>query len=219
MAIREDFRRARSESEKEARRNEILDAAEALLLESGNERFAIAALADNVGVSKSTIFLYFANKEELLLALYERAFIRTFTQLGERLEPGMSGRAFCEAFIDSLVDHPAMLILRAYLAQTIERNVALESLVSTKTRLFEHGSAISEKLERVMELEPGWGMRMLMALVNLTSGAVQADSLPYIDADMLPEELADFMHTASFRNIVLSGAELIFRGATGRPFD
>ena len=70
-----------------------------------------------------------------------------------------------------------------------------------------------------MELEQGWGMRMLMALVNLTSGAVQADSLPYIDADMLPEELADFMHTASFRNIVLGGAELICRGATGRPFD
>ncbi|MAU68052.1 TetR/AcrR family transcriptional regulator [Hyphomonas sp.] len=219
MAIREDFRRARSEPEKEARRNEILDAAETLLLESGNERFAISALADTVGVSKSTVFLYFANKEELLLALYERTFISTCAQITGRLEPGMSGRAFCEAFIDIMVDHPALLILRAHLAPTIERNVALDSLVSTKTRLFEHGAATSEKLDEVMELEQGCGRRMLMALINLTSGAAQADSLPHIDADTLPDELADFMHTASFRNIVLSGAELIFRGATGRPFD
>ena len=62
-------------------------------------------------------------------------------------------------------------------------------------------------------------MRMLMALVNLTAGAVQADSLPYVDANALPEDIADLLHTVSIRNIFMSGAELIFCGATGRPFD
>mgnify|MGYP003656037198 CR=1 FL=1 len=128
MAIREDFQRARSDHEKAARRVEILDAAE-------DERFAVSALAARVGVSKSTVFLYFGNKEEMLLAVYERAFMRAFRQLGERLTPGMSGKAFAVAFIDSMIDHPSLLIVRAQLARTIERNVSLESLVSTKKRL------------------------------------------------------------------------------------
>lgn len=219
MAIREDFQRARSESEKEARRIEILDAAEALLLESGNERFAISALASIVGVSKSTVFLYYPNKEELLLAVYERAFIRAFTQLRDALEPGMSGRAFCEAFVDAMTDHPAMLILRAQLARTIERNVTLESMVSTKQRILSCGTTVSEMLDQAMSLESGCGMRMLMSMVNLTAGAVQADSLPYVDAEELPKEIADLLHTVSIRNIVMDGAELIFCGATGRSFD
>jgi AcrR family transcriptional regulator len=219
MAIREDFQRARTDLEKQTRRVEILEAAEALLLQSGNERFAVSALAAKVGVSKSTVFLYFGNKEEMLLAVYERAFIRAFTQLGERLTPGMSGRAFCEAFIDCMINFPAMLILRAQLARTIERNVALESMVSTKQRILSTCQAVAEKIDRDMDLESGCGMRMLMALVNLSAGAVQADSLPYVDADALPEDIADLLHVVSIRNIFMSGAELIFCGATGRPFD
>ncbi|MEZ6001453.1 TetR/AcrR family transcriptional regulator [Hyphomonas sp.] len=219
MAIREDFQRARTDLEKEARRNEILDAAEDLLLKSGNERFAVSALAARVGISKSTVFLYFGNKEEMLLAVYERAFIRAFTQLGDRLTEGMSGRAFCEAFIDSLIEHPALLILRAQLARTIERSVALDSMVSSKQRILACGQAVSDKMDRMMNLETGNGMRMLMALINLTAGAVQVDSLPYVDPDALPEDIADLLQTVSIRNIFMSGAELIFCGATGRPFD
>ena len=219
MPIREDFQRARSVREKEARRNEILDAAEDLLLKSGNERFAISALASQAGVSKSTVFLYFSNKEELLLALYERAFLRTFEQLDERLTPGMSGRAFCEAFIDSALDNPSMLMLRAQLARTIERNVAVESMVSVKQRILEHGTAVAGKMDKVLDLESGNGMRMLMALINLTAGAAQADSLPYVDENAMPEEIADLLQTVSTRNAFLSGAEFIFRGATGQPFD
>ncbi len=218
MAIREDFQRARSDHEKAARRVEILDAAEDLLLKLGNERFAVSALAARVGVSKSTVFLYFGNKEEMLLAVYERAFMRAFRQLGERLTPGMSGKAFAVAFIDSMIDHPSLLIVRAQLARTIERNVSLESLVSTKKRLLECGTGVSEKLDEVMDLESGCGKRMVMALVNLAAGAVQVDSLPYVDAKAVPQEIADLLHTASIRNIFMDGAEFIFCGATGRSF-
>jgi len=219
MTIREDFQRARTDREKEARRIGILDTAEDLLLKSGNERFAISELASQVGVSKSTVFLYFATKEELLLAIYERAFIRAFIQLGEKLVPGMSGRAFCEAFIDCMLDNPAMLVLRAQLARTIERNVPLDVMIEGKKRILERGTAVAVKLDEVMGLDDGMGLRMLMTLVNLTAGAAQADSLPYVDENHVPDEIAEFLHTVSIRNIFLSGAELVFKGATGRPFD
>lgn len=219
MTIREDFQRARTDREKEARRIGILDTAEDLLIKSGNERFAISELASRVGVSKSTVFLYFATKEELLLVMYERAFVRAFTELGDRLEPGMSGRAFCEVFIDCMIENPAMLMLRAQMARTIERNVPLETMVSCKKQILDCGMAVSAKLDEVMELEPGTGFRMLMTLLNLTAGAAQVDSLPYVNENQVPEEIAEFLHMISIRNIVLTGAEMVFTGATGRPFD
>ncbi len=219
MAIREEFRRARSDHEKEARRIEILEAAEDMLLKSGNERFAVSALAARVKVSKSTVFLYFGNKEEMLLAVYERAFLRVLGQVEDRLTPGMSGKDLAVVFIDSMTDHPAMLMLRAYLARTIERNVPLESMVSTRKRLLDRGIAVTKKMDEVMDLESGNGMRMLMSLVNLAAGALQVDALPYVDAKDVPQEIADLLHTAAIRNIFMDGAEFIFRGATGRPFE
>ena len=59
MNIREDFLRPRTDQENAARRTAILDAAEALLLESHNQRFSISSVAKRVGVSQSTIFLHF----------------------------------------------------------------------------------------------------------------------------------------------------------------
>jgi AcrR family transcriptional regulator len=219
MPVRADFQRARNEREKSARRNEILDAADGLLLEAGNERFAISALAARVGVSKSTIFLYFANKEELLLALYARSFLRIVTQLGERLTPGMTGRAFCEAFVDCVMANPSMLLLRSQLASTIERNVTPEVMVATKTEILECGTALTNRVEAELGLQSGYGIRMQMALINLISGAAQADTSPYLDMESLPEDIADFFQVAETRKVFMSGAEFIFCGATGRPFD
>ncbi|MEZ6013299.1 MAG: TetR/AcrR family transcriptional regulator [Hyphomonas sp.] len=218
MSIREDFQRARTEHEKSARREEILDAAERLVRGAANDRFAISAVAEKVGVSKSTIFLYFANKEELLLALYERAFQRFFTRLRESLTDGMSGRAFCEAFIDSALVNPTMLILRAQLAHTIERSVQLDSMISAKQKILKGGMACAERMELVLDIKAGYGLRVLMALINLLSGALQADAQPYVDMDTLPDDVANLVRTAGTRKVFLSGAEFVITGATGRAF-
>jgi AcrR family transcriptional regulator len=83
MTIRQ---RAIHAGEKEERHHAILDAAERLLLRSTGRGPSMADVADEAGLAKGTIYLYFPSKEELLLALLERNIDGFFLALAEMLE-------------------------------------------------------------------------------------------------------------------------------------
>jgi AcrR family transcriptional regulator len=58
-------------------RDEILEAAERLLVETGDEEaVSIRAVSDAVGVTPPSIYLHFADKNELMFAVSERQFER-----------------------------------------------------------------------------------------------------------------------------------------------
>ena len=57
---------------KQARRNELLDAALALFVEKGFADTRTEEIAARAGVSKGTIYLYFSSKEEMLKAVIAR---------------------------------------------------------------------------------------------------------------------------------------------------
>jgi AcrR family transcriptional regulator len=63
---------ARSELEKEKRRNDILNAAETLFFSNGYENVSMKDISKEVKFSRSTIYLYFENKEELFFAIVLR---------------------------------------------------------------------------------------------------------------------------------------------------
>jgi len=52
---------------------EIIDAAQRLMHEQGDEGFTIQQLVDEAGVALQTFYLHFGGKDELLLALLERS--------------------------------------------------------------------------------------------------------------------------------------------------
>src|SRR5512134_1235216 len=58
--------------DKQERHRAILDAAERLLGRSPERIANVAEVADEAGLAKGTVYLYFPSKEELLLALHER---------------------------------------------------------------------------------------------------------------------------------------------------
>lgn len=63
---------ARIVKKPEIRRNEILDAAERLLVTRGYEQMAIRDLVDELQIAKGTVYHYFDSKQALLEALIER---------------------------------------------------------------------------------------------------------------------------------------------------
>jgi AcrR family transcriptional regulator len=69
MAIRQ---RAIGAEDKEERQQALLDAAERLILRAPGSMPSVADVADEAGLAKGTVYLYFPSKEELLLALHER---------------------------------------------------------------------------------------------------------------------------------------------------
>ena len=90
MAIRQ---RAIQAVDKEERHHAILDAAERLLLRSPDRVANVAEVADEAGLAKGTVYLYFPSKEELLLALHERNRRRFFGALNALLDRAPRGRS------------------------------------------------------------------------------------------------------------------------------
>src|SRR5262249_24542136 len=83
MVVRQ---RAIQAEEKAERHHAILDAATRRLLREPDRVANVAEVADEAGLAKGTVYLYFPSKEELLLALHERNIDGFFRPLIERLE-------------------------------------------------------------------------------------------------------------------------------------
>lgn len=83
MVIRQ---RAIQVEEKQERADAILDAAERLLLRAPDRGASVAEVAEEAGLAKGTVYLYFPSKEELLLAVHERNIDGFFRPLIARLD-------------------------------------------------------------------------------------------------------------------------------------
>ena len=78
--------RHRQAHEKQALRQTILTAAGELFLEQGYERFSLRKVAERIGYSPTTIYLYFHNKDDLLFTVVDEGFVRFGQQLAAAAE-------------------------------------------------------------------------------------------------------------------------------------
>jgi TetR/AcrR family fatty acid metabolism transcriptional regulator len=85
---------------KEAKREHILDAAVLEIARSGYYKTTVSAIARRAGVADGTIYLYFKNKEEILISIFDRAMGRF---LGEGAL-GLAGRPDAETKLRGLVE-------------------------------------------------------------------------------------------------------------------
>ena len=71
----------RKERDREEMRRKIMNAARHLFLEQGFEKTSIRNIADAIEYSPATIYLYYKDKNELLFALHEEAFVKMMAEL------------------------------------------------------------------------------------------------------------------------------------------
>ena len=76
---------------KEIDRDRILDAAEAVILESGGKSFTLDAVAERAGISKGGLVYSFATKDKLVYAALEREVAHFQEAVGRRLGSGPVG--------------------------------------------------------------------------------------------------------------------------------
>ena len=101
-----DVRRARARrGEGDKLRSEILDAAQALLEKTSDESaVSIRSVAEAVGITPPSIYLHFADKQQLLIAVCERSFAQVSAAVedaardaADALEAlGLAGRAYAK---------------------------------------------------------------------------------------------------------------------------
>ena len=94
--------------EGERLRQEILDAAIKLIADRGDEAVSMRAIARAVGVSPPAVYLHFADKRELMLALLEHVFadLARALEAADHGEPRQRVRALVRAYVSWGVTHP-----------------------------------------------------------------------------------------------------------------
>jgi AcrR family transcriptional regulator len=103
--------RERREQQKQELRQAILDAAAALFVEQGYVSFSLRKLAEQIGYSATTIYLYFASKEDLLFTVADEGFTRFGGQVlaaaAGHSDPLARLEAIWRAYVQFGLKHPA----------------------------------------------------------------------------------------------------------------
>lgn len=190
------MRRARSDEDKQERREAILTtAAEMYGREPSFAAFTMAALAHEAGLAKGTLYLYFRTKEALFLALLERGFDAWFDDMDARLDASpdaWTADDAAEAIVRSIRGREMLARLLSIMPAIVEHNVEFDAALRFKRRVMERAASTGARLEaRLPWLRPGEGARFLVHLHALVIGAWQlAEPSPVIRRVMEMPDLA-----------------------------
>ena len=152
--------RERREHQRQELREAILTAAAELFVEQGYDRFSLRQVAERIGYSPTTIYLYFENKDDLLFQVADEGYRRFSEQLIAVLDrvkdPLKRLQEMCRVYVRFGLDNPAY-----YNMMFCQRPDSLE-----------HARAHGEK--------PGSGL--LERVAQAVQEAIDAGALPRGDA-------------------------------------
>ncbi|HEY2261086.1 MAG TPA: TetR family transcriptional regulator, partial [Streptosporangiaceae bacterium] len=126
------FQRARSEEQREARRQAILAAAAAMLTEMPVADVTLNELSRRSGLAKSNVLRYFESREAVLLELLDAAWQDWLARLDSGLDAAIGRDApvavrsgqLARAVAASLAARPMLCDLLSAQAAVLERNVS-----------------------------------------------------------------------------------------------
>src|SRR5882757_8930586 len=191
------FQRARSEEQREARRQAILDAAAAMLTEMPVAQVTLNELSRRAGLAKSNVLRYFESREAVLLELLDSAWQQWLIRLEESLGTAVDadaplaerGDQLAAALAASLASRPVLCDLISAQAAVLERNVSPQVAAQHKRAALANVSGLGRLLLRsVPELGEPDAFRLAGAAV-MTTAAVWPHTQP--SAAMLAAYAAD----------------------------
>jgi AcrR family transcriptional regulator len=171
-------RRARKPEQKEERRHAILDAALCLWLrEKEDGEFTMAGLAEHTGLAKGTLYLYFATKEELFLALLEEMIGSWFDELLRKLRP-LEGKGtpqrVARLLSRTLAAREPLTRLFPLLASVLEPGMNAQTALNFKQSVCARGTETEAALQQALPgLAGDGGHRVLVYALALVTGLRQ----------------------------------------------
>jgi TetR/AcrR family transcriptional regulator len=157
--------RARTNTAKQERRQHLLEVAKGLFNKHGMA-FSMLQVAQAAKLAKGTTYLYFATKEELLLALLTQELEAWFLEFGQILDAPNA-----KQLAHSLSSRPLLVRLLALQASILEQNLSFEAALAFKTFLAAESAKVIPKLER--HLPNTNGLEVLQILNALVIGLAQ----------------------------------------------
>lgn len=209
----DSFQRARTNDQKEVRRQAIMDAARAHLTEVGFECFSMGPLAKAAGVARATLYLYFATREELLYALHLEALHAWKDAFFERIEPEMTIEAYLATYFDTAQRTPLVLQTLPRVPSVLERNLSVKSLVDGKRQNRAVAVAVAAHMTKVLGVPEQTAYGLLRGLLALLIGTTHGLQRPEVTLDRLPEDVQQELAAMNPRAAFLEAGIWLVRGA------
>jgi AcrR family transcriptional regulator len=180
------------------RREQILDSAAIHFAESGYAGTDTQKLADELDISKGTIFHYFPTKRELFAASIERA----LKQLGDSVEAAAAG---FEDPLEKLVGAMA-----AYLRFFDERPEVVELLILERVEFKDRKSSYFDRGDGDNDCDDRWR--------DVIAGLIDAGRFRSLDVERVRDVLGDVLYGTIFSNR-MSGRARTLEEQTKSVFD
>lgn len=208
------LRRARSEEQKQARRQQILQAAEHYVTEVGYEAFSMAKLAQYSGVVKGTLYLYFNTREEVFLTLYNRSLQRWGERFTQCLVQGMSDYDYVKLLYQTASADELFIPLLVRLEHVIEHNVAMDSLVASKRQFINQINNIANQSAPILGLNLHQAVEVVKTMGVLLVGAIRVDQGPTWRwrQENLPADVRALLDSFSSERLFIKNACRIIKG-------
>ena len=190
------------------RREEILQAAKELFLEEGYDSTTIRRIADRVGISAPALYLYFKDKDGLMLALCDQTFghlIQAIDEIERTVkDPLERVRRFGEAYVRFGLTHPdeyRLVFLNAHIPEAI-RKTGHKAPTEDPTKPGVGGALVFKRLVTILgELEASGtklkyptdtcGELCWMGLHGLVSAFITKPEFPWSDRELLIKGMLD----------------------------
>jgi AcrR family transcriptional regulator len=190
------------------RREEILQAAKDLFLEEGYDSTTIRRIADRVGISAPALYLYFRDKDALMLALCDQTFAHLMQAIDEIeqtvADPLERVRRFGEAYVRFGLTHPdeyRLVFLNPHIPEAI-RKVGHRAATDDPTKPGVGGALVFKRLVNILvELEASGtklnyppdtcGELCWMGLHGLVSAFILKPDFPWTDRELLIKGMLD----------------------------
>ncbi len=195
-------RRRAPRGQGELLRDQILEATERLLVDSGGDEEAVSirSVADAVGVTPPSIYLHFADKNELIFAVCEKHF-QEFDRLLQEAAAGSddpleSLRLRGRAYVRFGVEHPGpyriLFMSKPKVApdwwtpERVQESASFVHLVEAIQRCMDAGVVAAGDPIRV-------SVAVWAAVHGVTSLLISKSALPWPDPDALAEYMCDVL--------------------------
>ena len=197
--------RARSDDAKRARRQFILSTADQLLRHEGFDAFTMNKLAAATDLAKGTLYLYFATREELVLALYTDLhddWIHRFIA-AEKQMVMLDYDALCVRFYQSFVADALLVDLAARVTSGLEPHVPLAAWIAAKQAQMRSAKRLGGMYCQIFGCDPAQAQRLAWAFLAALSGAQQR-AIDLGDDAEIPKTLQKLAKTMSFKDVFLN---------------
>lgn len=217
-----DFKRARSEEQRELRRRDILATAASMLGEMSVADLSLNELSRRVGLAKSNVLRYFETREAILLELLDAELHDWAFELDAALAPtsdDVRDRVVrvADALAQSFAARPVMCDLLSAQTAVLERNISTEVALRHKYAILAEVSVVVDAVVRTLpELGPEQVYQAIAYVLLMTAGSwPQSAPSPALQAayETDPKVAATQM---DFTGVVRDLADLTITGMLAR---